>query len=174
MPAMLTCPTWYVARRMAHVRSMVWLCSVLLLWLYPAMQAIAAGVLKLSTAEIWLRPGERPGTIYAENIGDSTLYLEITQRLLLNPGEQPEHLVPVEEIEQPTLLITPSRLALGPGQRYRMQIKELNRPDTPRIWRLTFLPQEKVLIDAESEDGISTPLSVQIGYGALIYQMPGK
>lgn len=172
MPAMFTYRTWYAARPMTRVRNMIWLCTLLLL--YPGMQAMAAGILKLSTTEIWLRPGERPGNLYAENIGDSTLYLDITQRLLLNPGEQPERLLTMEEIEQPTLLITPSRLALGPGQRYRMQIKELNRPDTPRVWRLTFLPQEKVHFDVTSEDGVSAPLSLQIGYGALIYQMSGN
>lgn len=172
MQAMLTCHTCYAARHMARARSMIWLCTLLLL--YAGTQAMAAGVLQLSTNEIWLRPGEKAGDLYAENIGDSTLYLDITQRLLLNPGEQPEQLVPIEEIEQPTLLVVPSRLALGPGQRYRMQLKELNRSNVPRIWRVTFLPQEKVLIDAESEDGISAPLSLQIGYGALIYQMPGN
>lgn len=138
------------------------------------MDVMAAGVLKLSTVEMWLRPNEQAAHLYAENIGDSMLYLDIQQRLLLNPGEHPEVLVPIQDLEQPALLVAPLRLALGPGQRYRVHLRKLRQPDTPQVWRLTFQPQEKIIFDGVSADSVSAPISLSIGYGVLVYQMPGS
>ncbi|RQO35002.1 hypothetical protein DBR37_11580 [Herminiimonas sp. KBW02] len=135
---------------------------------------MAAGVLKLSNVEIWLGPNQSTAELYAENVGDSMLYLDVLQRLLRNPGERPEQLVPLQEIEQPTLLVAPLRLALGPGQRYLIQLRELQRPGTPQVWRVTFQPREKITIAGELTDGAAAPLSLSIGYGVLIYQMPDK
>lgn len=164
-------PTWRITRMAGASRLL--LCAALpCLLLWPAARAEAAGVLKLSHVEMWMRGDARVGKLYAENVGDSMLYLEIEQRLLLNPGEQPEQLVPVEQVERPTLLAAPTKLALGPGQRYRIALRELMRPQTPQVWRLTFRPKESVLLLGESMDGVAAPLSVSIGYGVLVYQMP--
>ena len=61
--------------------------------------------------------------MYAENAGDTTLYLDVEQRLLRNPGEQPEELTPIGEVRNPTLLVAPVRLALAPGQRAPITLK---------------------------------------------------
>ncbi|MBR8656098.1 hypothetical protein KDH83_22565 [Achromobacter sp. Marseille-Q0513] len=145
------------------------LCCALL----PAM-AMAAGVLKLSHAEIWLRGDGRTSRLYAENIGDTTLYLEVEQRLLRNPGQQPEELTPIAEVRHPTLLVAPVRLALAPGQRAPVTMKELARPDSPQVWRVTFRPREKLLAAQDPAQEVAAPLVVSIGYGVLIYQVPAR
>ena len=145
------------------------LCCVLM----PAA-GMAAGVLKLSHAEIWLRGDGRTSRLYAENTGDSTLYLDVEQRLLGNPGEQPEVLTPISEVRDPTLLVAPVRLALAPGQRAPITLKELARPDSPRVWRVTFRPREKLLAADDPAQAMTAPLVVSIGYGVLIYQMPAR
>ncbi|MFP3503669.1 hypothetical protein [Burkholderia sp. SIMBA_062] len=132
--------------------------------------SMAAGVLKLSRAELTLEPDRPAGELYVENAGDTPLYLDIEQQLLTNPGDKPEHLVPVAEVEKPTLLVTPGRLALAPGQKYRVGLKVLAVPSQTNVWRITFRPNERILVDASSSDGAPAPLFVNVGYGVVIYQ----
>ena len=95
------------------------------------------------------------------------------QRLLGNPGEQPEVLTPISEVRDPTLLVAPVRLALAPGQRAPITLKELARPDSPRVWRVT--PAARKLLAADDPtQAMTAPLVVSIGYGVLIYQMPAR
>lgn len=165
--AMTTLPD--ASRRGLWLVLLAALCCALL----PAA-GMAAGVLKLSHAEIWLRGDGRTSRLYAENAGDTTLYLDVEQRLLRNPGEQPEELTPIGEVRNPTLLVAPVRLALAPGQRAPITMKELARPDTPQVWRVTFRPREKLLAEPDPTQAMAAPLVVSIGYGVLIYQMPAR
>ncbi|MGY6241256.1 hypothetical protein [Burkholderia ambifaria] len=133
--------------------------------------ALAAGILKLSRTELRLEPDKPANELWVENIGDTPLYLDVTQHLVTNPGYTPEHLVPVTEVEQPTLLVLPSRLTLSPRQRYKMAIKELATPSNSQVWRLTFRPKENIVVDAgEAADGQPAPLIISVGYGVVIYQ----
>ncbi|MBY4726159.1 MULTISPECIES: hypothetical protein [Burkholderia] len=133
----------------------------------------AAGVLKLSSAELTLEPAQAQATareLYVENVGDTPLYLNIEQHLLTNPGESPEHLVPVAEVARPTLLVSPARLTLAPNQKYRMGLKELAVPEQTQVWRITFRPKEQIVVDATQDEGAPAPLFVNVGYGVVIYQ----
>ncbi|KAF1036326.1 MAG: hypothetical protein GAK33_03885 [Burkholderia lata] len=137
--------------------------------------SMAAGVLKLSRVELTLEPGQAAvRELYAENVGDTPLYLNIEQHLLTNPGESPEHLVPVAEVAQPTLLVSPARLTLAPNQKYRMGLKELAVPEQTQIWRITFRPKERIVVDAEQGEGAPAPLFVNVGYGVVIYQRAAR
>ena len=131
---------------------------------------MAAGVLNLSTTELRLVPDQRQGALYAQNTGDSPLYLDVEQALVLHPGEQPEQLQAISEVPKPGLLVTPTRLALAPGQKYRMNIKTLGTPDSNQVWRVTFRPREHVTVQVQGPDGVLAPLSVSVGYGMVIYQ----
>ncbi|WDR86016.1 hypothetical protein [Burkholderia ambifaria] len=134
--------------------------------------SLAAGILKLSRTEMKLEPGKPASELWAENIGDTPLYLDVTQHLVTNPGHTPEQLVPVTEVEQPSLLVLPSRLTLSPRQRYRIAIKELATPSDTQVWRLTFRPKENIVVDAGNvADGQPTPLIISVGYGVVIYQL---
>ncbi|MET1500598.1 hypothetical protein ABXK61_02955 [Burkholderia sola] len=134
--------------------------------------SLAAGVLKLSRTELTLSQDKPASELWAENVGDTPLYLDITQQRVSNPGEWPERLVPVEDVPRPTLLVLPDRLVLSPGQKYRMALKELVTPDQPQVWRVTFRPREHVVVDVDQDGGTTAPLFVSIGYGVVIYQLP--
>nr|WP_175801761.1 hypothetical protein [Burkholderia anthina] len=133
--------------------------------------SFAAGILKLSRTELTLSPDKPANELWVENVGDTPLYLDVTQQRVSNPGHMPEHLVLVEEVPQPTLLVQPSRLVLSPGQKYRIALKELSTPDVPEVWRVTFRPRESIAVDDDRDGGTSAPLFVSIGYGVVIYQL---
>lgn len=141
--------------------------SALLLTVF-ATQCMAAGVLKLSRTELTLEADKPMRSLYVENVGDTPLYLDVEQALLLNPGEAPENLLPIREVERPALLVTPDRLALAPGQKRRMIIKGVSTPAQTQVWRVTFRPRERLIID--SSVGLA-PIVVSVGYGVVIYQL---
>ncbi|WP_330210849.1 hypothetical protein [Pseudomonas sp. AM4(2022)] len=129
----------------------------------------ATGILKLSSNELSLLPGHPAGELFAENIGDTPLYLQVDQALLTNPGESPEHLVPISQVEKPSLLVTPNRLAIAPGQRYRLDIRIIQQVEQDHIWRITFRPREHLVLEGEPTKK-ATPVFVKVGYGVVIYQ----
>jgi len=131
---------------------------------------LAAGILHLPRAELRLESDKVPGELLAENRGESPLYLDVEQQLLLNPGSTPEVLVPVGKTEQPSLLVTPNRLILAPGQKYRMNLRILNAPSRTQVWRVTFRPRERVILHPAEADE-SAPLIINMAYGVLIYQI---
>ncbi|WP_332112510.1 hypothetical protein [Burkholderia sp. IMCC1007] len=133
----------------------------------------AAGVLKLSRTELTLAPGKPAGELWAENVGDTPLYLDVTQQWVANPGQTPERLVPIEEMDRPTLLAQPSHLTLAPGQKYQMTLKELAAPLEAKVWRLTFRPRERIAVDAGDTGRAVAPLFISVGYGVVVYQLAG-
>jgi len=133
--------------------------------------SLAAGVLKLSRTELTFSPDKPLSELWAENVGDTPLYLDVTQHLVANPGQSPEHLVPVEEVTRPALLAQPNRLRLSPGQKYRMTLKVLDTPRQAQVWRLTFRPRERIAVDAGDMQGGPAPLFISVGYGVVIYQL---
>ena len=145
----------------------VMLSGWLLMW---PLLGMAAGALKLSTTELRLVPDQRQGALYTQNTGDSPLYLDVEQALVLNPAEKPEQLLDISQVPNPGLLVTPNRLVLAPGQKYRMNIKTLGSPANNQVWRVTFRPREHVIVQAQGAEGVSAPLSVSVGYGVVIYQ----
>ena len=147
----------------------VMLSGWLLMW---PLLGMAAGALKLSTTELRLVPDQRQGALYTQNTGDSPLYLDVEQALVLNPAEKPEQLLDISQVPNPGLLVTPNRLVLAPGQKYRMNIKTLVTPANNQVWRVTFRPRENVIVQAQVAEGVSAPLSVSVGYGVVIYQNP--
>ena len=134
------------------------------------LHGMAAGVLKLSTTELRLVPDQRQGVLFVENTGDSPLYLDVEQTQVLNPAEKSEQLLDISQVPKPGLLVTPNRLVLAPGQKYRMNIKTLGSPASNQVWRVTFRPREHVIVQAQGAEGVSAPLSVSVGYGVVIYQ----
>ncbi|RQT80797.1 hypothetical protein [Burkholderia cepacia] len=152
---------------MKHTRH--WVLGVLAV--FCCTSSMAAGILKLSRAELTLTPDKPPGELWAENVGDSPLYLDVTQQLVTNPGQSPECLVPVTDVPQPALLVVPGRLVLAPGQKYQVMLKELATPAQAQVWRVTFRPRELLVVDTGSASGTQAPLVVSIGYGVVVYQL---
>lgn len=146
-------------------------------WTLGAMAALcctsslAAGALKLSRTEMTIAPGKPVGELSVENTGDTPLYLNVEQHLVKNPGEKPERLVPVSEVMRPSLLVSPDRLALAPGQRYRMRVKELGTPSQSQVWRVTLRPKKRIVVEAAQPEAVPGPLFVSVGYGVVIYHL---
>lgn len=133
--------------------------------------SMAAGILKLSRTELTLAPGKPVPELWAENVGDTPLYLEVTQQLVMNPGTSPERLVSVTEVPRAALLVFPPRLTLAPGQKYRVMLKELATPTQAQVWRVTFRPRERLVVDADNVSEMQAPLVISVGYGIVIYQL---
>jgi len=137
--------------------------------LTPVSQA--AGVLRISHSEMTLGGPDRTGKLTVKNIGDSPLYLDITQELVQTPLTNPEVRSPVGEVASPSLLISPMRLVLGPQQQREISVKELRKPEQRKIWRVTFRPREHISVQGVTSDNTQVPLSVSIGYGVVVYQL---
>ncbi|WP_217588605.1 hypothetical protein [Burkholderia sp. GbtcB21] len=135
--------------------------------------SMAAGVLKLSRTELTLAPDKPVPELWAENVGDTPLYLDVTQQLVTNPGQSPERLVPVTDVMRPALLVSPNRLTLAPGQKYRVMLQEFETSSQAQVWRLTFRPRERIVVDANNASGTQAPLVISVGYGVVIYQLRG-
>ncbi|GAB7538905.1 hypothetical protein BGC_51290 [Burkholderia sp. 3C] len=133
----------------------------------------AAGALKLSRTELTVKPDGTASPLWVENTGDSPLYLDVTQQRVANPGQVPERLEPVEEVQRPSLLVLPGRLALAPGQRYGIVLKALAVPQRTQVWRVTFRPRERIVVDGGRDGDTAAPLFVSVGYGVVIYQLQG-
>lgn len=136
--------------------------------------SMAAGVLKLSRSELTLDPGKPRSQLTVENVGDTPLYLDVLQELVANPGQNPERRMPIGNVASPSLLVIPDRLALSPGQRYQMTLKELRTPQQTQVWRVTFRPRERISVDVPQSGDLPAPLFISVGYGVVIYQRSGK
>lgn len=133
-------------------------------------KSYAGGILSLSQAELSIKPQARLPELVVENQGDGPLYLNVIQQLLTNPGSLPESLVDIGNTESPSLLVTPSRLILGPGQKRSMQLRVLAQPQKTQVWRVTFRPQQKMQVVTDEFSATRVPLRISIGYGVVIYQ----
>jgi hypothetical protein len=141
-----------------------------LMALLLGQSSYAGGLLSLSQAELTVPLQGRLPELVVENRGDGPLYLEVRQQLLTNPGLQPEALIDVGHTESPSLLVTPSRLILGPGQKRTMQLRVLSPPAKTQVWRITFRPQQHLSVTTAGSTPARMPLLVSIGYGVVIYQ----
>ncbi|WP_456311377.1 hypothetical protein [Serratia proteamaculans] len=134
--------------------------------------AQAAGILRLSNTEITLGGAEPAARLEAENIGDSPLYLDVIQEQVQTPLTRPEVRLSLGALPSPSLLVSPVKLVLGPGQKRVLNVNVLRIPQQRKIWRVTFRPRENISVSTEdnSEQRL-VPFSVNIGYGVVIYQL---
>lgn len=131
----------------------------------------AAGVLRLNHTSVTIGSEFHRLQLEAENVGDSALYLDVTQELVQLPLTEPEVRIPLGEIPSPSLLVSPARLTLGPGQKRAMNLTVLRIPQRRKIWRVTFRPHENISVSARGEpEGRQVPFALSIGYGVVIYQ----
>ncbi|WP_128848268.1 hypothetical protein [Burkholderia catarinensis] len=77
------------------------------------------------------------------------------------------------EVERPTLLVLPTRLTLSPARKYRMVMKVLVVPRKSQVWRITFRPEEHIVVDVENAKSTPVPLFLSVGYGIVTYQSNG-
>ncbi|MCX4220259.1 hypothetical protein MKZ87_21680 [Pseudomonas sp. MCal1] len=111
-------------------------------------------------------------SVRVSNRGDAPLYLSVSLQKVTNPGFTPEVKVPINDVENPSLLASPDRITLGPGQSRPISLRSLNEPQSEQLYRLYILPARTMQVQEAPKDKISAPMSVAVGYGVLIRHMP--
>lgn len=150
------------------------LAALLLASCLPPGSVQAGGTLRLANSEITLGGDTAAAKLTAENIGDTPLYIDVIQQQIQMPVTSPEVRVPVGEVVSPSLLVSPPRLVLAPGQKRELNVSVLCEPQSRQIWRITFQPREQFNVLTSDNALIQAPLSVSIGYGVVIYHLGKK
>jgi len=101
------------------------------------------------------------------NAGDEVLYVNVEPFEVLDPGQPGERRVTDPDPRILGLLVSPNRLALGPGERKIVRFSLLHRPEiTDRIYRVTIQPVVGELTAQR------TALKVVVGYDVLVIARP--
>lgn len=106
------------------------------------------------------------------NKGERTEYIEISLSRLMNPGVDYEHekRVPIQDIDSPSILVTPFKMMLKPGQSKPLQIKKLTALMHEEVYRLSVRPQLSVI-----QKELTQPrggVALNISYEAIIRVLP--
>jgi Mat/Ecp fimbriae periplasmic chaperone len=101
------------------------------------------------------------------NVGDGIMYVSIEPAEVVDPGEANERRVTDPNPRALGLLVSPKRLALGPGERKMVRISLLQRPvDRDRIYRVAIKPVVGEITAMHSA------LKVMVGYDVLVIARP--
>ncbi|MGS1105624.1 fimbrial biogenesis chaperone [Achromobacter anxifer] len=141
------------------------------LTLLAAPPAQAEGELMVMPARLKVFNGHEYG-VNVRNMGDAPLYLSIALEKVTNPGLTPENKVPLSELEHPSLLASPERLTLGPGQSRSISLNSLSVPVTEEMYRLYVIPVRAMQVEEVPQEKITAPMSIAVGYGVLVQHMP--
>lgn len=141
------------------------------LMLLAAAPTRAEGELMVIPARLKVFNGHEYG-VNVRNVGDAPLYLAISLQKVRNPGGTPEDKVPLSELEHPSLLASPDKLTLGPGQSRSVSLKSLSAPVSEEMYRLYVIPVRSMQVEQAAQDKITAPISVAVGYGVLVQHMP--
>jgi P pilus assembly chaperone PapD len=101
------------------------------------------------------------------NAGDEILYVSVEPSEIIDPGEASERRVTDPNPRALGLLVSPNRLALGPGERKILRFSLLDRPvGRDRIYRVAIKPAVGELTATRSA------LKVVVGYDVLVIARP--
>ena len=101
------------------------------------------------------------------NHGDETSYVDVQVFQVLQPGTPDEARQKVTNLDELSLLATPAKIILGPGQQKLLRIVNLKARDSvDRIYRIAVTP-----IPGEFETS-GTAIKVMVGYEALVIIRP--
>ncbi|HEU4651417.1 MAG TPA: hypothetical protein VFS49_08375 [Croceibacterium sp.] len=122
----------------------------------------------LSQVIVDLLPGKAPREdIEIWNDGDERMYVLAEPFEIRNPGLPTEERVPVAQAEGASLLVSPLRLVLEPGERRMIRIAAIGgRAESDRVYRVTIRPVAGTI---ESEQ---SALKVFVGYDTLVLVRP--
>jgi P pilus assembly chaperone PapD len=101
------------------------------------------------------------------NSGAEILYVSVEAAEIIDPGEASERRVSHPDPRALGLLVSPNRLALGPGERKILRFSLLQRPvGRDRIYRVAIKPAVGELTATRSA------LKVMVGYDVLVIARP--
>ena len=124
----------------------------------------------LSQVIVDLLPGKAPREdIEVFNDGPERIYVLAEPFEIQNPGQPTEQRVPVPQAESASLLVSPLRLVLEPGERRMIRVAAIGpRPASDRIYRVTIRPVAGAVESAQSA------LKVFVGYDTLVLVRPER
>ncbi len=148
-------------------RSTVTLVVLLLLGWSVAVTPVRASM-TLSKVIVDFAPSQPSrDDIEITNRGDEVLYVSVEPFEVLDPGQPGERRVTNPDPRVLGLLVSPNRLALGPGERKIVRFSLLERPvDADRIYRVAIQPVVGELTAQRSA------LKVVVGYDVLVIARP--
>ena len=101
------------------------------------------------------------------NAGDEILYVSVEPAEILDPGGPEETRITNPDPRAMGLLVSPNRLALGPGERKIIRFSLLERPsETDRIYRVSIKPVVGEISARKSA------LKIVVGYDVLVIARP--
>jgi hypothetical protein len=101
------------------------------------------------------------------NAGEEILYVSVEAAEIIDPGDASERRVAQPDPRILGLLVSPNRLALGPGERKILRFSLLERPvGRDRIYRIAIKPAVGELTATRSA------LKVMVGYDVLVIARP--
>jgi Mat/Ecp fimbriae periplasmic chaperone len=101
------------------------------------------------------------------NPADEILYVSIEPAEILDPGAPEERRVTNPNPRELGLLVSPTRLVLGPGERKVVRLSLLERPkDRDRIYRVAVKPVIGEIVARQSA------LKIVVGYDVLVIARP--
>jgi P pilus assembly chaperone PapD len=101
------------------------------------------------------------------NVGEEIMYVSVEPAEVIDPGQDGEHRVADPDPRALGLLVSPKRLALGPGERKIVRFSLLQRPvDRDRIYRVAIKPVVGEVTATQSA------LKVMVGYDVLVIARP--
>jgi len=143
------------------------LCAAVLL---PTSSAYANMV--LSEAILHFEPGKPlRKDIEIENVGDETLYIQVTPTIVNHPGTDKEERVEFKDPREAGLLVSPNKIVIPPNSRKLVRFVVLKQPkDTDAVYRVTFKPISNKLVSDEDQIGVK----IVIAYQVLVLVQPAN
>lgn len=141
------------------------LCCVVL----SAFSATARAEMVLSQVIVDLLPGKPlRDDIEVWNSSDERMYVSADPFRILAPGTPQEQRTPLRLADDVSLLVSPRRLVLEPGERRIIRIAAVDRPQMDAVYRLAIRPVAGIVAsDADA-------LKVFVGYDALVLVRPDE
>ncbi|MGJ3355350.1 hypothetical protein [Providencia sp. Je.9.19] len=112
--------------------------------------------------------------ITIKNTGDAPIYVNVSLFHVENPGLTPEIKTSIQEMLEPNIIASPTKISLGPGQSREVKLVGLNAPVKETVYRLYVLPVSSfnVIGGKEANKKISAPTVISVGYGVLVRVLP--
>ena len=111
-------------------------------------------------------PDDRKDLIVT-NTGDDTMYVAVEIKEFINPGMPDQTEIAHRTPDETGLLVSPSKMVLGAGERAVVRMAVIERPDAAdRVFQVTVKP---VLGDEETQ---TTMIRLLVAYGVLVIVRP--
>lgn len=134
-----------------------------------AMLSIGTAQAQLSVSEMVVdmtAPDDRKDLIVT-NTGDDTMYVAVEIKEFINPGMPNQSEIAHRTPDETGLLVSPSRMVLGAGERAVVRMAVIERPDAAdRVFQVTVKP---VLGEEEVQ---TTMIRLLVAYGVLVIVRP--